>query len=288
MTIPRNLSFLAEGTSSTGVLGVANGGTGNVSLTVGYIPYGNGTSAFSSSSSFTYNGTYLSTPYAVTSSDCTINTVIVGQGPNATSSVGMGYQVFGSNTGAANLTGIGYQALFSVDQCYAGATALGYRAGYNFVNGFSATFLGSNTNALASTDNNTVVIGAGATGKGTGTSFVAGTCYNGANTVTWAITSDARIKKNIIEVTNGLNAILALEPVEFDYILEDKHEVGFLAQKYREVLPGQVQERMASAAEKEYTKDEKILNIQRNLDPYFVAAIKEMCKKLQAAGIEGF
>jgi hypothetical protein len=29
MSIPRNLSFLAEGASSTGVLGTANGGTGN-------------------------------------------------------------------------------------------------------------------------------------------------------------------------------------------------------------------------------------------------------------------
>jgi hypothetical protein len=28
MSIPRNLSFLAEGASATGVLGVANGGTG--------------------------------------------------------------------------------------------------------------------------------------------------------------------------------------------------------------------------------------------------------------------
>jgi len=33
MTIPRNLSFLAEGAISTGVLGTANGGSGNASLT---------------------------------------------------------------------------------------------------------------------------------------------------------------------------------------------------------------------------------------------------------------
>ena len=67
MTIPRNLSFLAEGASSTGVLGVANGGTGNVSLTAGYIPYGNGTSAFSSSSNLNFNGISLgigTTPFA--------------------------------------------------------------------------------------------------------------------------------------------------------------------------------------------------------------------------------
>jgi len=67
MTIPRNLSFLAEGASSTGVLGVANGGTGNVTLPAGYINYGNGTGAFNSSSNLTFDGTNLSIGGAVTS-----------------------------------------------------------------------------------------------------------------------------------------------------------------------------------------------------------------------------
>ena len=40
-------------------LPVAQGGTGLTSLTANYIPYGNGTSAFSSSSVFNYNGTGL-------------------------------------------------------------------------------------------------------------------------------------------------------------------------------------------------------------------------------------
>jgi hypothetical protein len=52
----------------TGTLGVANGGTGLTSLTAGYIPYGNGTSAFNSSSTHTYNGTTLSAGNFVPSS----------------------------------------------------------------------------------------------------------------------------------------------------------------------------------------------------------------------------
>lgn len=59
MTINRNLSKLAEGANSSGVLAVTNGGTGITSLTAGYIPYGNGTSAFSSSSSLYFDGTNL-------------------------------------------------------------------------------------------------------------------------------------------------------------------------------------------------------------------------------------
>ena len=49
MSIPRNLSFLAEGASATGVLGVTNGGTGATTLTSGYLVKGNGTSAVSAS-----------------------------------------------------------------------------------------------------------------------------------------------------------------------------------------------------------------------------------------------
>ena len=42
-----------------GTLNVANGGTGLTSLTASRIPYGNGTSAFSNSANFTYDGTTL-------------------------------------------------------------------------------------------------------------------------------------------------------------------------------------------------------------------------------------
>jgi hypothetical protein len=45
MTIPRNLSILAEGANSSGVLGVANGGTGASSIAANNVILGNGTSA---------------------------------------------------------------------------------------------------------------------------------------------------------------------------------------------------------------------------------------------------
>jgi hypothetical protein len=56
-TLNQNTSGTAS--NVTGVVAVANGGTGLTSLTANYIPYGNGTSAYSSSANFTYNGTYL-------------------------------------------------------------------------------------------------------------------------------------------------------------------------------------------------------------------------------------
>ena len=45
MSIPRNLSFLAEGASSTGVLAPTNGGTGAATLASNNVLLGNGTSA---------------------------------------------------------------------------------------------------------------------------------------------------------------------------------------------------------------------------------------------------
>jgi len=47
---------------TAGTLPVVAGGTGLTSLTAGYVPYGNGTNAFSNSSTFTYNGTTVTAP----------------------------------------------------------------------------------------------------------------------------------------------------------------------------------------------------------------------------------
>jgi hypothetical protein len=61
-----SLSGLTPNTSTTGAitlagtLGVPSGGTGLTTLTAGYIPYGNGTSALSSSSTLNYSGSLLS------------------------------------------------------------------------------------------------------------------------------------------------------------------------------------------------------------------------------------
>jgi len=72
-TFQTSLSGLTPNTATSGAitlagtLGVANGGTGLTTLTAGYIPYGNGTSAFGSSSSLTFNGTTLTAPQTVVS-----------------------------------------------------------------------------------------------------------------------------------------------------------------------------------------------------------------------------
>ena len=54
-----NQNTIGTASSVTGLVNVGNGGTGLTSLTSGYIPYGNGAGALSSSSLFNYNGTNL-------------------------------------------------------------------------------------------------------------------------------------------------------------------------------------------------------------------------------------
>jgi hypothetical protein len=59
MTISRNLSFLAEGASSTGVLGTANGGTNLTSFTVNGIPYASSSSVLTTGSGLQFDGSNL-------------------------------------------------------------------------------------------------------------------------------------------------------------------------------------------------------------------------------------
>ena len=71
----------------SGILNVANGGTGLNTLTSGYIPYGNGTGAFSSSSTFNFDGSTLFSPNASHSGNLTFTgtgSKILGDFTNAT------------------------------------------------------------------------------------------------------------------------------------------------------------------------------------------------------------
>jgi len=110
----KTVSFSAG--SFSGVLGVPNGGTGLTSLTAGYIPYGNGTGAFNSSSVFTFNGTQLSSPrllaigdYSTNAGDITLTNTNGGRSWRIGDGIG-GYPtslIFWDSTGAAVRMAIG-------------------------------------------------------------------------------------------------------------------------------------------------------------------------------------
>ena len=77
---------------------------------------------------------------------------------------------------------------------------------------------------------------------------------NGANTAAFGSTSDQRVKENIVELPSQLDNIMALRPVEFDYLESygGGHQIGFIAQEMQQVYPDVIS--------KEDT-EEKILSI---------------------------
>jgi hypothetical protein len=63
---------------------------------------------------------------------------------------------------------------------------------------------------------------------------------------------DVREKQNIEALTNSLDKITSLNPVEFDWITSGEHcKAGFIAQEVEEVFPEFVVENMASEGQEE-------------------------------------
>jgi hypothetical protein len=109
MTIPRNLSFFAEGVSSTGVLGASNGGSGTSTLT-GYL-YGNGTSAFTASTTIptsALSGTISNAQLA--NSSLTVNGTSISLGGSGTVTAAAGTltgTILNSTVVSSSLTSVG-------------------------------------------------------------------------------------------------------------------------------------------------------------------------------------
>lgn len=68
---------------------------------------------------------------------------------------------------------------------------------------------------------------------------------NGASQAAFGSFSDKRLKKNIVDLPPQLDNIMALRPVEFDYIESEGggHQISFVAQEFEEIYPDAVGER---------------------------------------------
>ena len=226
---------------------------------------------------------------------------------NTTSSnnTAVGYQALYSKTGGSTdgNVSVGYQAGYSSTTSTTN-TFLGVQAGYYNTTGNSNVMIGSNAGALsvnATTGDGNVYIGGGVrgsaagnvteivigyltTGKGSSTGFInpnSGGVYQGNNSGSWSTTSDQRLKKNIVDNTDGLDKITAVRVRNFEYRLPEEVDpelkpadavpntgvqLGVIAQELQAVLPDCVK-----------TESTGVLSVDPdNLTWYMVNAIKEL------------
>ena len=143
------------------------------------------------------------------------------------------------------------------------------------------------TNANRITNNNQITNGAGYITSSGNTSGTAGglsgtpnitvgtiSCGNITSSGTVTANSDAKLKKNVATVSNALDKVNLLRGVEFDYIANDKHSIGVIAQEVEAVLPDLVE------------GDETKSVAYGNLTAVLIEAVKELTAEVNTLKAE--
>jgi len=207
-----------------------------------------------------------------------------------TSNCAIGFQSVQSNTSGGSNTGIGQEALFN-NTTASNNTALGYQAGYGLITGSNNTYLGTNaTQSGTAVTGEIVLCTASSVGKGSNTGYIntSGGVYQGNNSAAWSVTSDQRLKKNIVGNNVGLDAINAVQVRNFEYrlpeeidseleshcaIAKEGVQLGVIAQELQAVLPDCVKQESTG-----------VLSVDSDpLTWYMVNAIKQLSAKLDEA-----
>lgn len=167
--------------------------------------------------------------------------------------VAIGGDALRSTTSGSNGVAVGYNALAN---CTAsGNTALGFYAGSTITNGSQDCYIGTSSNASSASVNYEIVLGVNASiGKGGSTGYInpnGGGVYQGNNSAAWSVTSDQRLKKNIVDNTEGLDIISQIRVRNFEYrtekevtelpahtvIKKEGVQLGVIAQELEQVCP---------------------------------------------------
>jgi len=248
----------------TNALGVAYGGTGLTTLTSGYIPYGNGTSAFSSSSNLQYSNSIGSGALSVGSSPNTGWNTFAFVQVNSQSSLAAysnGDTRLTSNAyynyGTWYYIGSSYATQYQqIGGSHAWYTAPSSTAG-NAITFTQAMTLDTSGNLLvgkttsSGNGDGAQLFPSGTMGLGHTSGTVTGTAYaafgyagggigsitqNGTTGVLYNTSSDQRLKTNIVDAPQG--NIDQIKVRSFDWIADGSHqEYGMVAQELVEVAP---------------------------------------------------
>jgi hypothetical protein len=93
--------------------------------------------------------------------------------------------------------------------------------------------------------------------------------------------SDKRIKKNIVTTKYGLNTIMQMRPVDYDLKLNDKKQVGFIAQEVKELVP-----ELVDGFEGDVSKGEILSLNYIGITPILTKAIQEQQKEIDSLKAE--
>ena len=88
------------------------------------------------------------------------------------------------------------------------------------------------------------------------------------------IPSDIRLKKDVKNITNGLEIINKLRPVSFNWKKNNNESIGFIAQEIEEVLPEFVRDTRLNGELIKTIKQDKLI-------PYIVDSIKNISNRLK-------
>jgi hypothetical protein len=85
--------------------------------------------------------------------------------------------------------------------------------------------------------------------------------------------SDRRLKKNIKDIDYGLDIIMSLNPKQYDWKKDDRHDIGFIAQEVEEVIPEIVKDK------KHFDKEIKTLDYEK-LTAVLIKAVQEQQQQI--------
>jgi hypothetical protein len=98
------------------------------------------------------------------------------------------------------------------------------------------------------------------------------------NMTAWAFGSDRRLKEKIVDISYGLDSVMAMQPRAFTFTSSGVETIGFVAQELAEVIPEAVTGTAVeySDADTPQEKASKSLGVSKDtLIPVLVKAIQE-------------
>jgi hypothetical protein len=271
--------------SAFGVASLYSNTTGNFNSATGYFAlYGNTTGSSNSafgSYSLRFNSTGVNNTafgnYSLYNNNANENTAFGNKSlySNTTgvSNTAVGFNALYYNTTGWNNTAIGHHSLENNTGNY--ITAIGYNAGSNVTTGANLTLIGIDANPSSPTATDQVTLG---------NQFVSSLRCN-VQTITSL--SDARDKKNITDLTLGLDFITKLKPRQFNWDRREWYEggisdgskiqetptAGFIAQEFDEIQKSENAEWLNLVLKDNPDKWEATYG---NLLPVIVKAVQEL------------